>query len=413
MTIHRQKNIISTINKTFPFWGYGFNVFDWRSAVFINSEQAKRLSKIIKLRYNLVITVNRLLIFSLLLPINIFAQQPQPPKPPTFEPIKTGHYYTTVPNHQDNTYQKPQKTVPLGATAQDIINKTHGQGPIYTPNMTPQQRQQANMRYIQQQMANDPAYQLPNKSNTFSQNFNRSQQQKVAEILNEIHPTTNNNRNNAGYYKSPQFKQLTKPYTEALQQLKQQLTNNNISVRNAYYTIENAYGNPYLNKNEFNDLIKQSVEFIKIWLTQNGYSLKDKHNPNGNMEIVFTGLRPGEKLYEELLASSENTLPTHHPQILIGKVHEGDPQQIRQLIGEMIAAAGEARAQGAVFAWGNFLTVVINFLILAWIIFLMVKGVNRLEAGMPVAFDVLCNEIKGLGMNIMLEKSQADGGSLL
>ena len=36
-----------------------------------------------------------------------------------------------------------------------------------------------------------------------------------------------------------------------------------------------------------------------------------------------------------------------------------------------------AREQGAVFAYGNFLTVVINFLILAWIIFLMVKGVNK------------------------------------
>jgi len=39
-----------------------------------------------------------------------------------------------------------------------------------------------------------------------------------------------------------------------------------------------------------------------------------------------------------------------------------------------------ARDQGAVFAYGSFLTVVINFLILAWIIFLMVKGVNRLRA---------------------------------
>lgn len=38
-----------------------------------------------------------------------------------------------------------------------------------------------------------------------------------------------------------------------------------------------------------------------------------------------------------------------------------------------------ARAQGAVFAYGNFLTVVINFLILAWIIFMMVKGVNTLR----------------------------------
>lgn len=37
-----------------------------------------------------------------------------------------------------------------------------------------------------------------------------------------------------------------------------------------------------------------------------------------------------------------------------------------------------AREQGAVFAYGNFITVVINFLILAWIIFLMVKAINRI-----------------------------------
>jgi large conductance mechanosensitive channel len=38
-----------------------------------------------------------------------------------------------------------------------------------------------------------------------------------------------------------------------------------------------------------------------------------------------------------------------------------------------------AKEQGAVFAYGSFLTVLINFLILAWIIFLMVKGVNRIR----------------------------------
>ncbi|MEY3231676.1 MAG: DNA-directed polymerase subunit beta [Planctomycetota bacterium] len=43
----------------------------------------------------------------------------------------------------------------------------------------------------------------------------------------------------------------------------------------------------------------------------------------------------------------------------------------------------------------------------------MVKGTNKLEAGMPVAFDVLCNELKGLGLNITLEKKQTEGGSLL
>ena len=39
----------------------------------------------------------------------------------------------------------------------------------------------------------------------------------------------------------------------------------------------------------------------------------------------------------------------------------------------------------------------------------MVKGENTLEAGMPVAFDVLCNEIKGLGLNITLEKAELEG----
>ncbi|MCB9845240.1 MAG: DNA-directed RNA polymerase subunit beta [Phycisphaeraceae bacterium] len=43
----------------------------------------------------------------------------------------------------------------------------------------------------------------------------------------------------------------------------------------------------------------------------------------------------------------------------------------------------------------------------------MVKGTNKLEAGMPVAFDVLCNELKGLGMNVTLEKRQLEGSSLL
>ncbi len=43
----------------------------------------------------------------------------------------------------------------------------------------------------------------------------------------------------------------------------------------------------------------------------------------------------------------------------------------------------------------------------------MVKGSNTLEAGMPVAFDVLCNEIKGLGLNLTLEKTHVEGGSIL
>ena len=55
-----------------------------------------------------------------------------------------------------------------------------------------------------------------------------------------------------------------------------------------------------------------------------------------DIKIIYTGLRPGEKLFEELLASSENTLPTHHQQILVGKVREYEFTDVTQFINELI-----------------------------------------------------------------------------
>ena len=46
---------------------------------------------------------------------------------------------------------------------------------------------------------------------------------------------------------------------------------------------------------------------------------RDKANPEGDVEIAITGLRPGEKLYEELLIG-DNPAPTAHPRIM--KAHE-------------------------------------------------------------------------------------------
>ena len=57
------------------------------------------------------------------------------------------------------------------------------------------------------------------------------------------------------------------------------------------------------------------------------------------IEIKYTGLREGEKLYEEMLSSSENTLPSFHEKIRIAKVREYDYSIVREQIDNLIAVA--------------------------------------------------------------------------
>lgn len=54
--------------------------------------------------------------------------------------------------------------------------------------------------------------------------------------------------------------------------------------------------------------------------------------PNQDIKIEFTGLRPGEKLYEELLNDLENTLPTHHKKIMIAKVKASDFEVVNRQV---------------------------------------------------------------------------------
>ena len=61
------------------------------------------------------------------------------------------------------------------------------------------------------------------------------------------------------------------------------------------------------------------LDLAKQMIRLSGFSVKDKENPNGDIEIVVTGLRQGEKLYEELLIDAESQ-GTEHP--LIFKANE-------------------------------------------------------------------------------------------
>ena len=64
--------------------------------------------------------------------------------------------------------------------------------------------------------------------------------------------------------------------------------------------------------------------------------------PNIDIEIKYTGLRPGEKLYEELLSDAENTVPTHHDKILIAKIREEKIEGLETHFEELFTYAGQA-----------------------------------------------------------------------
>ncbi|WP_156305796.1 polysaccharide biosynthesis protein [Sphingobacterium endophyticum] len=65
------------------------------------------------------------------------------------------------------------------------------------------------------------------------------------------------------------------------------------------------------------------VDLAKKMIRLSGFT------PFKDIDIKFTGLRPGEKLYEELLNDLENTMPTHHEKIMIAKVRENDFELVK------------------------------------------------------------------------------------
>ncbi len=70
--------------------------------------------------------------------------------------------------------------------------------------------------------------------------------------------------------------------------------------------------------------------------------------PGKDIEIKFTGLRPGEKLYEEVLSTEENTIPTDHKKIKIAKVREYNFEQVGEQYEALIETAKRGEVLNAV-----------------------------------------------------------------
>ena len=66
-----------------------------------------------------------------------------------------------------------------------------------------------------------------------------------------------------------------------------------------------------------------------------GFEVKDEKNPDGDIEIVFSGLRPGEKLYEELIIGDDNIESTQHSLILQAREYSFDLAEIESILYEL------------------------------------------------------------------------------
>jgi FlaA1/EpsC-like NDP-sugar epimerase len=79
------------------------------------------------------------------------------------------------------------------------------------------------------------------------------------------------------------------------------------------------------------------VDLARTMIAMSGLSEKSKSNPNGDIEIKFIGLRPGEKLYEELFAG-DNAIPSKHPRIMTTTEYVIDPDVLAQQIAYLMVA---------------------------------------------------------------------------
>lgn len=77
------------------------------------------------------------------------------------------------------------------------------------------------------------------------------------------------------------------------------------------------------------------VDLARRMIHLSGYQVKDEQHPEGDIEIVFSGLRPGEKLYEELIIGDDNIESTQHPLIMQAREHSFDLKEIEDTLDEL------------------------------------------------------------------------------
>lgn len=210
-----------------------------------------------------------LLICSVLFTIKTLAQiqHPQAPAVQPFQPVNIGQ-----PIYHNNNYNNPNystsyptnHTDNMMRSANDNAMRAMGYKPPVIPPSDPMERHQFIINQYKQ-----------------SQEVSEQQLNEIKQILGESYQQHQRNANADHNKAVNDFVKQTQAYSSTLKELKQMLSGiQPLSLKRAYFLVENAYGNTYINYNNYEKTIQQSADFIKSWLQQNGYSLSDNQALN-------------------------------------------------------------------------------------------------------------------------------------
>lgn len=208
-----------------------------------------------------------------------FAQTNNSPQVQSFQPVssttnngQSNHYYYNKPNH--NTSATNNNVLDMSALNQNWDK------------MTVEERNRAVMRMHNIQ---PPPTASEIEQKQYEQLYNPQQlkqdltefEKLSLELLNDAYVSESAKRVDYSYYKTPEFKNKTQAFENAYNNIDQMLSGKkSLSVKDAYYQMENAFGNTYLNYSEYSKTIKDNADFIKKWLTQNGYDLNNNEALN-------------------------------------------------------------------------------------------------------------------------------------
>lgn len=210
-------------------------------------------------------------ILTMLFSIDIYGQIKRPQAP----------QFPNSPQPTPTTPVTPNQ--PMGATANDIREQTYRNSEqqmgayMNRPWLTPEQNQKAAQQFQMQQIQKQSGYGNPTAENNFNQMTPQAEMEKeMVELLKESQ-YANSITNEKDYYNSDYFKKDLSGYIKAKEVIKEMLSNQqSLSIKDAFYFSEAAFGNLHLSYQEYNNIIKANTDFIRQWLKENGYNPSDQ-----------------------------------------------------------------------------------------------------------------------------------------